>query len=73
MLCVCVGALSDRCCVFCLYCEAWSCRCSCMGSVSVSSCRCCRFVSCASCGSSGWVHSKCSGLQNAVEYRRIKN
>ena len=21
----------------------------------------------------GWVHSKCSGLQNAVEYRRIKN
>ena len=22
---------------------------------------------------SGWVHSKCSGLQNAVEYRRIKN
>ena len=27
-------------------CEAWSCRCSCMGSVSVSSCRCCMFVSC---------------------------
>ena len=22
----------------------WSCRCSCMGSVSVSSCRCCMFV-----------------------------
>ena len=22
---------------------------------------------------SGWVHSKSSGLQNAVEYRRIKN
>ena len=22
---------------------------------------------------SGWVHSKCSGLQNAVEYRLIKN
>ena len=22
---------------------------------------------------SGWVHSKCSGLQNAEEYRRIKN
>ena len=22
---------------------------------------------------SGWVHSKCSGLQNAVEYSRIKN
>ena len=36
----------DGCCVFCLYCEAWSCRCSCMGSVSVSSCRCCMFVSC---------------------------
>ena len=31
---------------FCLYCDAWSCRCSCMGSVSVSSCRCCMFVSC---------------------------
>ena len=43
MLCVCVG---DGCCVFCLYCEVWSCRCSCMGSVSVSSCRCCMFVSC---------------------------
>ena len=36
----------DGCCVFCLYYEAWSCRCSCMGSVSVSSCRCCMFVSC---------------------------
>ena len=22
---------------------------------------------------SGWVHSKCSGLQNAAEYRRIQN
>ena len=22
---------------------------------------------------SGWVHSKCSGLQNTAEYRRIKN
>ena len=28
-----------------MYCEAWICRCSCMGSVSVSSCRC-MFVSC---------------------------
>ena len=28
-----------------LYCDAWSCWCSCMGSVSVSSCRC-MFVSC---------------------------
>ena len=32
--------------VFCLYCDAWSCRCSCMVSMSVSSCRCCMFVSC---------------------------
>ena len=32
--------------VFCLYCETWSCRCSCMGSVSVSSCRCYMLVSC---------------------------
>ena len=34
MLCVCVGDVMDV--VFSvLYCEAWSCRCSCMGSVSV--------------------------------------
>ena len=33
----------DRCCIFSLYCEAWSCRCSCM---SISSCRCRLFVSC---------------------------
>ena len=32
--------------MLCLYCEEWSCRCSCMGSVNVSSCRCCMFVSC---------------------------
>ena len=44
VVCLCRGC--DGCCVFCLYCEAWSCRCSCMGSVSVSSCRCCMFVSC---------------------------
>ena len=31
---------------FCLHREAWSCRCSCMGSVSVSLCRCCMVVSC---------------------------
>ena len=43
VVCWCRGC--DGCCVFCLYCEAWSCRCSCMGSVSVSSCRC-MFVSC---------------------------
>ena len=43
-LCVSVGVLevwrSVGCCAFCLYCDAWNCRCSCMGSVSVSSCRC---------------------------------
>ena len=33
-------------CVFCVYSEAWSCRYSCMGIMSVSSCRCCTFVSC---------------------------
>ena len=26
--------------------DAWSCRCLCMGSMSVSSCRCCMFASC---------------------------
>ena len=31
---------------FCLYCDVWSCRCSCMGSMNVSSCRCCMFVYC---------------------------
>ena len=36
--------LCSGCDVFCVYCEAWSCRCSCIGSVSVSSCRCCMFV-----------------------------
>ena len=35
---VCLCRECDGCCVFCLSCEAWSCRCSCMGSVSVSSC-----------------------------------
>ena len=40
MLCVCAVIVMDV--VFlCLYCDAWSCKCSCMGSVSVSSCRCC--------------------------------
>ena len=42
MLCVCVADVMDV--VFCLYCDAWSCRCSCMGSVSVSSCRCCTYM-----------------------------
>ena len=43
---VCLYRGCDGCCVLCLHCEAWSCRCSCMGSVSVSSCICCMFVSC---------------------------
>ena len=43
---VCLYSGFDGCCVFCLYCEAWNCRCSCMRSVPVSSCRCCMFVSC---------------------------
>ena len=43
---MCLCRICDGCCVFCLYYEAWSCRCSYIGSVSVSSCRCCMFVSC---------------------------
>ena len=43
-VCLCKGC--DGCCVFCLYCDVWSCRCSCMRSMRVSSCRCCMFVSC---------------------------
>ena len=34
VVCLCKGC--DGCCVFCLPCVAWSCRCSCMGSVFVS-------------------------------------
>ena len=33
VVCLCKGC--DGCCVFCLYCEAWSGRCSCMGRMSV--------------------------------------
>ena len=44
VVCSCRGC--EGCCVFYLNCEAWSCMCSCMGSMSVSSCRCCMFVSC---------------------------
>ena len=44
VVCLCKG--SDGCCVFSLYCDAWICRYSCMGSMSVSSCRCCMVVSC---------------------------
>ena len=43
MLYVCVRNVMD---VFCLYYDAWSCRYSCIGSMSVLSCRCCMFVSC---------------------------
>ena len=43
VVCLCKGY-----CVFCLYCDAWNCRCLCMGSVSVLSCIYCVFVS--------WVH-----------------
>ena len=25
----------NACCILCLYCDAWSCRCSCMGSINV--------------------------------------
>ena len=32
--------------MFCLYCEVWSGKCSCMGSMSVWSCISCMFVSC---------------------------
>ena len=38
VVCLCKGC--DGCCVFGLYCDAWSYRCSCMRSMSVSSCRC---------------------------------
>ena len=44
VVCLCKGY--DGCCVFGLYCDALSCRCSCMEIMSVSSCRCCMFVSC---------------------------
>ena len=44
VVCLCKG--DDGCCVLCLYCDAWGCMCSCMGSMSVSLCICCMFVSC---------------------------
>ena len=44
LVCLCKGR--DGCCVFCFYSDTWSCRCSCMGSTSVSTCICCMFVSC---------------------------
>ena len=42
VVCLCKGC--DGFCVLGLNYDAWSCRCSCMGSMSVSSCRCCIFV-----------------------------
>ena len=45
MLYACVRGVMDIV-FFCLYCDAWSSRCSCMGSMSISSCRCGMFVSC---------------------------
>ena len=44
VVCLCTGC--DGCCVFCVYYDVWSCSCSCMGSMSVSSCVWCMFVSC---------------------------
>ena len=44
VVCLCKGC-GGRC-VLCLHCDAWSSRCSCMGSMSVSSCICCIFMSC---------------------------
>ena len=44
VVCVCKGC--DGCRVFRLYCDARSCRCSCMGRMSVSSYICCMCVSC---------------------------
>ena len=44
VVCLCKGC--DGCCVLCWYCDMWSCRCSCMESMSVLTCRCCMFVSC---------------------------
>ena len=38
----------DGCCVFCLNCEAWSCRYWCIERMNASSCNCCMLVS--------WVH-----------------
>ena len=43
VVCFCRGC--NGCCIFRVYCDAWSCGCLCMGSMSVFSCRC-MFVSC---------------------------
>ena len=46
MLCVCVGDVMDVVFSVCIVRRGAVGRCSCMGSVSVSSCKCCMFVSC---------------------------
>ena len=46
MLCTCVVDVMDVVFSVCIVRRGWSCRCSCMGSVSVSWFRCCMFVSC---------------------------
>ena len=48
VVCLCKGC--DGCCVLCLYCDAWSCTCSCMGSMSFVMQMLYICVLCASCG-----------------------
>ena len=46
---LCVVYLCSGCdgyCTFCLTCDAYNCKCFCMGRMLVSSCKCCMFVSC---------------------------
>ena len=43
IVCLCRGC--DKCCAICMNCEAWSCRGSRMGSMSLSSCMNCMCVS----------------------------
>ena len=58
----------DGCCVFCLYCEGLISRCSCMGSVSVSSCIRCMFVSCVStCQKNGKSGHHCWGWEGSTQ------
>ena len=46
MVCVCVGDVMDVVFSVCIVNDAWCCRCSCMGCMSVSSFRSSMFVSC---------------------------
>ena len=57
---VCLSRGCGGCCVFCLYCEAWSCRCSCIGRVRVLSMQ--RFYVCVLCASCS--NSECCVLHN---------